>query len=62
MALRVGFNATPLLSPLTGIGQYIVNLGRSLVATGEVDAYSFYGHRWRHTKSKARVCFPQCLS
>ena len=38
MALRVGFNATPLLSPLTGIGQYIVNLGRSLAATGDVDA------------------------
>ena len=48
MALRVGFNATPLLSPLTGIGQYIVNLGQALVATGEVDAYSFYGYRWRH--------------
>jgi glycosyltransferase involved in cell wall biosynthesis len=48
MALRVGFNATPLLSPLTGIGQYIVNLGRALAATGEVDAYSFYGYRWRH--------------
>ncbi|HSU44680.1 MAG TPA: glycosyltransferase family 1 protein [Casimicrobiaceae bacterium] len=48
MPLRVGFNATPLLSPLTGIGQYIVNLGRALAATGEVDLYSFYGHRWRH--------------
>jgi glycosyltransferase involved in cell wall biosynthesis len=48
MALRVGFNATPLLSPLTGIGQYIVNLGRALAGTGEVDAYSFYGYRWRH--------------
>jgi glycosyltransferase involved in cell wall biosynthesis len=48
MALRVGFNATPLLSPLTGIGQYIVNLGRAVAATGEVDAYSFYGYRWRH--------------
>jgi len=48
MALRVGFNATPLLSPLTGIGQYIVNLGRALAETGEVDAYSFYGYKWRH--------------
>ena len=48
MALRVGFNATPLLSPLTGIGNYIVHLGAALAASGDVDAYSFYGHRWRH--------------
>jgi glycosyltransferase involved in cell wall biosynthesis len=48
MALRVGFNATPLLSPLTGIGNYIVHLGAALAASGEVDAYSFYGYRWRH--------------
>lgn len=48
MALRVGFNATPLLSPLTGIGNYIVHLGAALAASGEVDAYSFYGFRWRH--------------
>ena len=48
MALRVVCNATPLLSPLTGIGNYIVELGAALAATGEVDAYSFYGFRWRH--------------
>lgn len=48
MALRVGFNATPLLSPLTGIGNYIVHLGAALAASGDVDAYSFYGYRWRH--------------
>jgi glycosyltransferase involved in cell wall biosynthesis len=48
MALRVSFNATPLLSPLTGIGNYIVHLGAALAASGDVDAYSFYGHRWRH--------------
>ena len=48
MVLRVGFNATPLLSPLTGIGNYIVHLGAALAASGDVDAYSFYGHRWRH--------------
>ena len=28
--MRVAFNATPLLSPLTGIGNYIVELGRAL--------------------------------
>ena len=53
MALRVAFNATPLLSPLTGIGQYIVNLGNALAATRDVDAYSFYGYRWRHEAPRA---------
>ena len=48
MTLRVAFNATPLLSPLTGIGNYIVELGAALAATGTVDAYSFYRYRWRH--------------
>jgi alpha-1,3-rhamnosyl/mannosyltransferase len=48
MAIRVAFNATPLLSPLTGIGNYIVELGRALDALGDVDAYSFYRYRWRH--------------
>src|SRR5664279_1517912 len=48
MALRVVCNATPLLSPLTGIGNYIVELGAALALTGAVDAYSFYGFRWRH--------------
>src|SRR5512135_528010 len=48
MALRVGFNATPLLAPLTGIGNYIVRLGAALAASGETDLYAFYGHRWRH--------------
>ena len=48
LPLRVAFNASPLLSPLTGIGNYIVRLGAALGATGVVDAYSFYGYRWRH--------------
>lgn len=48
MPLRVAFNATPLLSPLTGIGNYIVHLGAALATTADVDAFSFYGFRWRH--------------
>jgi alpha-1,3-rhamnosyl/mannosyltransferase len=48
MALRVGFNATPLAAPLTGIGNYILHLGAALSASGEVDLYSFYGNRWVH--------------
>jgi len=53
MALRVGFNATPLLSPLTGIGNYIAHLGAALAKTGAVDAYSFYGGRWQHQTPSA---------
>jgi alpha-1,3-rhamnosyl/mannosyltransferase len=48
MTLRVGFNATPLGSPLTGIGNYIVRLSAALAATGEVDLHSFHGTAWRH--------------
>ena len=47
MPIRVAFNATPLLSPLTGIGNYIVSLGAALVADSRIDAHSFYGYRWR---------------
>jgi alpha-1,3-rhamnosyl/mannosyltransferase len=50
MSLRVAFNATPLLSPLGGIGKYIIELGRALEAEGSVDAYSFYRYRWRHER------------
>ncbi len=46
--LRVAVNATPLLAPLTGIGNYIVQLGAALHARGDVDVHSFYGYRWRH--------------
>ena len=46
--LRVAVNATPLLSPLTGIGNYIVQLGAALHARGDIDVHSFYGNRWRH--------------
>lgn len=48
MALRVGINATPLLAPLTGIGNYVVRLGAALAALGGADLHSFYGWRWRH--------------
>lgn len=47
-ALKVAFNATPLLSPVTGIGNYIIELGAALAASGAVDPYSFYRYRWRH--------------
>jgi alpha-1,3-rhamnosyl/mannosyltransferase len=50
MPIRVAFNATPMLSPLTGIGNYIVQLGRALAEQGEVDPYSYYRYRWRHER------------
>jgi glycosyltransferase involved in cell wall biosynthesis len=59
MALRVVFNATPLLSPLTGIGNYIVELGAALAATGALDAYSFYGFRWRHEAPRPPATGPR---
>lgn len=51
-ALKVAFNATPLLSPITGIGNYIIELGAALAASGAVDPYSFYRYRWRHEAPK----------
>ena len=50
MPLRLGLNATPLLSPLTGIGNYIAHLATALDASGEVDLYSFYGRVWEHAR------------
>jgi alpha-1,3-rhamnosyl/mannosyltransferase len=52
MPIRVAFNATPLLSPLTGIGNYIVQIGRALADQGDVDAYSYYRYRWRHERAQ----------
>ena len=48
MPIRLAFNATPLLSPITGIGNYIVELGAALAEIEDIDAYSFYRFRWRH--------------
>jgi glycosyltransferase involved in cell wall biosynthesis len=47
MPLRVALNATPLLAPLTGIGNYILHLGQALAATGDVDLTTFRGYSWR---------------
>jgi glycosyltransferase involved in cell wall biosynthesis len=52
---RVAINATPLHSPLTGIGNYIVQLGAALRALDAMDVYSFYGVRWRHESPMARA-------
>ena len=44
--LRIGLNASALLFPLTGIGQYTKNLAEALVASGEVDLHLFYMSAW----------------
>lgn len=43
---RVGLNAMALLSPRTGIGQYVYHLGREFLDGGEVEPYFFYGRHW----------------
>ena len=44
--MRVAFNATSLLSPLTGIGQYSRELAQGLVNRSDIDASFFYGASW----------------
>jgi alpha-1,3-rhamnosyl/mannosyltransferase len=44
--LRLAFNATALLSPLTGIGHYARSLAKELAASGELDLTYFYGFGW----------------
>jgi len=46
MALRVALNATPLLLPLTGIGNYILHLGRALATISGIELNSFGGYKW----------------
>jgi alpha-1,3-rhamnosyl/mannosyltransferase len=43
---RVAVNATSLLSPLTGIGQYTSNLMQAISRRGHFDPHYFYGHGW----------------
>ena len=62
MTMRVAFNATPLLSPLTGIGNYIVELGAALAEIPEIDAYSFYRYRWRHERPTVPQSGPASLN
>jgi alpha-1,3-rhamnosyl/mannosyltransferase len=44
--MRLALNATSLLSPLTGIGQYTWHLTRGLLASPEVETDLFYGTHW----------------
>lgn len=44
--MHVAFNATSLLSPLTGIGQYSRQLALGLASHANIDADFFYGAIW----------------
>jgi alpha-1,3-rhamnosyl/mannosyltransferase len=44
--MRLAFNATALLSPLTGIGQYGFHLAGELLKMPELDIDFFYGTTW----------------
>lgn len=44
--MRIALNATSLLSPLTGIGQYTYQLAQGLRARQEVELDMFYGNGW----------------
>ncbi len=44
--LRVGINATALLSPRTGIGQYVYHLGRECLEADDISPSFFYGN-WK---------------
>jgi glycosyltransferase involved in cell wall biosynthesis len=44
--MKVAFNATALLSPLTGIGQYAYHLAQGLKHIDDIDPDFFYGSGW----------------
>ncbi len=44
--IRVGVNATALLSPRTGIGKYVFRLGKEFLASGEISPRFFYANHW----------------
>jgi alpha-1,3-rhamnosyl/mannosyltransferase len=46
-------NALPLRSPLTGIGQYTLQLFSALASQGGIDAHYFYGSHWSQTLQAA---------
>ena len=53
--LRVGINATPLLSPRTGIGNYVFLLGNEFLASREIRPRFFYMNGWSDVLRKEPV-------
>lgn len=46
MTIRLAVNAVSLLSPRTGIGQYLYNLMKQIEAHEDIEPCYFYGHGW----------------
>lgn len=59
--MRIAFNATSLLSPLTGIGQYSKHLASGLKMTAGVDVDFFYGAFWQKDVRHAPMLAAQKL-
>lgn len=50
--IRIAFNGTALLSPLTGVGQYAKSLAGQLVTDEDLDLHFFYAANWsRHIRT-----------
>lgn len=47
--LKIGINATALLSPRTGIGQYVYHLGREFLADETLSPSFFYASKWENS-------------
>lgn len=44
--IKVAVGATSLITPLTGIGNYTLNLTKALLDNPLIEMEGFYGHRW----------------
>ncbi len=55
MTIKLAINATCLLSPFTGIGQYTYHLGKQMLADPEVSPHFFYGMYWSKALRQASV-------
>ncbi|SKA90072.1 alpha-1,3-rhamnosyl/mannosyltransferase [Thiothrix eikelboomii] len=61
MSLKLALNATALLSPLTGIGQYVLNLAKELIKSGTIDLDFFYALYWQKTILDSPVAYSNQL-
>lgn len=53
--MKIGFNSTALLSPKSGIGQYVKQLSRHLLEEGSVDMNFYCGLTWSSKPSPGQV-------
>ena len=59
MTLRLAVNAVPLLSPRTGVHQYLYNLMKHVETIVEIDPCYFYGSSWSRALRQAQIQQPQ---